>query len=1179
MTNKIRSISASPTESTLSDKFQQHGTVLLSGIEALARLALLQAELDQQHGIDSAGFISGYRGSPIGGLDQVLWKQQTLLEQHRIYFQPGLNEDLAATAVWGSQQAGIIGEAKYQGVFALWYGKGPGVDRSMDAIKHANAAGTAAYGGVLALAGDDHGARSSTLPHQSEHLFIAAGIPVLNPAGIEELIDFGLYGWAMSRYSGCWVALKAITENMDSRANIDIDLSRINIVNPDLELPADGLHLRWPDTPVEQEFRLQRHKIYAARAFCLANQLDRIVVDPPNARLGIITTGKAYHDVRQALLDLGIDGDQQEHSIRLLKIGMSWPLEPNIVHRFAKGLREILVVEEKRSIIEDQLTGQLYNWPVDERPTVVGEFDEQQQLLLGNTGELDPAIVATVIAARLAPFYQSAAIEQRVQFLQQQYQALQQAHFSLIRKPHYCSGCPHNSSTVVPEGSHAMAGIGCHYMATWMGRDTLTFTQMGGEGVTWIGQARFTQCDHVFQNLGDGTYLHSGSLAIRAALAAKVNITYKILFNDAVAMTGGQPLDGSLNVPQLSQQLYSEGVKVIALVTDAPHQYDKSADFAPVVEIFHRRELDNLQRRLRQTKGVSCLIFDQTCAAEKRRRRKRGAYPDVAKRLFINRELCEGCGDCSTASNCLSIVPVETTLGRKREIDQEGCNKDYSCLEGFCPSFVSLEGARLKRQVRDLSGFPPPDEVGAIDCREGYNIVLTGIGGTGIVTASALLSMAAHLEGKITKSIDITGLAQKFGAVTSHVRIAERPHQLFTARIPAGCSHLLLGFDLAVSSMDESLALLDKHSSFGIINEHQSITADFIHDVQHPFPKPPLLNNLYRLLGDKISCFNPYRLSQEWLGSPRYCNTVLLGHAYQLGKLPVSASSLQQAIRLNQTDQEENLLAFTLGRLSVTVSEHLRQKIATHAAPPDTLAECLESYCQRLTNYHNARYARRFQQRIERLSAIELATHSHDYLAIAAAHSYYKLLACKDEFEVARQLTSSAFTEQLDKTFSGDFSIHYHLAAPYLRHHHKRHHSGNNSTDNNTDHNTDNNTTGVKRHFGGYFRLPLRLLAKLRWLRFTPLNPFRLQADRRLEQQTLTDFEADCQLIEQHLQARNVDIALELLQLPLEYRGYGHIKHANITRLSAQREQLRGQLSTIIQTDKESSRQSSRPLK
>ncbi len=749
---------------SLEDKYNlEKSRAYMSGIEALARLPLIQHQRDRDRGLNTAGFISGYRGSPLGGVDQAMWAAQQHLRERNIHFQPGINEDLAATAVWGSQQTNLFSGARYDGVFAMWYGKGPGVDRSMDVIKHANAFGTARHGGVLAVAGDDHACKSSTLPHQSEHMFIGASIPVLNPSNVQEVLDLGIFGWELSRYCGSWVALKAITENMDSAVSADLSQGLHEFVLPqNFELPADGLHARWPDAPLEQERRLNKYKIYAAREFARVNELNRITVDSPRARLGIMTTGKSYLDVLQALEDLGIDEAlARAIGLRVYKVGMSWPLEPVATHEFARGLEEIIVVEEKRSIMEDQLTGQLYNWPVAERPRVVGEFDEHGRDLLPNLGELTPAMVARAIAARVARFYQSDGIAQRLEFLTQKENALAQPRSLAERVPHFCSGCPHNTSTRVPEGSMALGGIGCHYMATWMpDRNTQTFTQMGGEGATWIGQAPFTERKHVFQNLGDGTYFHSGILAIRAAVASGVNITYKILYNEAVAMTGGQPLDGHMSVERMVYQLKGEGVERIAVVSIDPQLLRRSLAQFSGMTLHHRDEMESVQRELQETTGTTVLIYQQPCAAQQRRKISRGQSEAVERRVVINADVCEGCGDCGRESNCLSVLPLETELGRKRQIDQSACNRDFSCVKGFCPSFVSIVGGELRKDTVDpgtvdFDALPEP-QLPSLD--RPWNTVVAGVGGTGVLTVSALIAMAAHLEGKGCATMNQTGL-------------------------------------------------------------------------------------------------------------------------------------------------------------------------------------------------------------------------------------------------------------------------------------------------------------------------------------------------------------------------------------------------------------------------------------
>ncbi|MCA3034919.1 MAG: indolepyruvate ferredoxin oxidoreductase family protein, partial [Rhodocyclaceae bacterium] len=810
------SASASVATTTLDDKYLlDHGRVYLTGTQALVRLPMIQRQRDLAAGLNTAGFISGYRGSPLGAYDQALWKAKKFLKEKHVFFTPGVNEELAATAVWGSQQVGLFAGAKYDGVFGIWYGKGPGVDRSGDVFKHANAAGTSKYGGVLLIAGDDHACKSSTLPHQSEHAFDAAMIPVLYPTGVADIIELGLHGFAMSRYSGCYVALKCVSDTVDASASVNLDIDSPRVVLPDdIDLSSGGVHIRWPDVPLEQELRLQHDKIYAALAYARVNKLNRVTIDSREPKLGIIASGKSYLDTMQALEDLGIDARHAaEIGLRVMKVAMPWPLEPTAVREFASGLDEVLVVEEKRQLIEYQLKEQLYNWRDDVRPRVVGKYDEHGEWethrspwLLPAAGELTPAMIARVIAKRIAKFYTSTIVEARLKFIEDKEAALARPRSKVTRIPYFCSGCPHNTSTRVPDGSKALAGIGCHYMATWIRpEETMTFTQMGGEGVPWAGIAPFTETKHVFANLGDGTYFHSGLLAIRAAVAAKVNITYKILFNDAVAMTGGQPVDGPLNVPQITQQVYAEGVGRIVVVTDEPEKYPATANFAPGVTVHHRDELEQVQRELREIDGVTILVYDQTCAAEKRRRRKRGTFPDPQKRVVINDLVCEGCGDCGKKSNCLSVIPVETEFGRKRAIDQSSCNKDFSCVKGFCPSFVTVEGGQLRKKkpvVQEVLNALPEPVLPSLDSP--WGILVTGVGGTGVVTIGALLGMAAHLENKGVAVLDMTGLAQKGGSVYTHVRIAKSPEDIFAVRIAAGEANALLGCDMIVSTSDEA---------------------------------------------------------------------------------------------------------------------------------------------------------------------------------------------------------------------------------------------------------------------------------------------------------------------------------------------------------------------------------------
>jgi len=1137
---------------TLDDKYTlERGRAYLTGTQALVRLPMMQRQRDAAAGLDTACFISGYRGSPLGGFDQGLWSARRFLERNHIQFQPAINEELGATAVWGSQQIALFQGAKYDGVFALWYGKGPGVDRSGDVLKHGNAAGSARHGGVLLLAGDDHTCKSSTLPHQSEYAFMDACIPVLNPSGVQEMLDLGLYGWAMSRYSGCWIAFKTIAETVDSSAAVEFGPERIEIVLPDdFEMPPGGLNIRWPDQPLDQEFRLHKHKLYAALAFARANRLDRIVIDSPRPRFGIVTTGKSYLDVRQALDDLGIDdAHAAEIGFRLYKVAMSWPLEREGIRNFAEGLEEILVVEEKRAVIENQFKEQLYNWREDVRPRVIGKFDEERNWILPSNGELTPAQIARVVAQRIARFHTSPRIAERLAFLEAKERQLGGDVVPFSRTPYFCSGCPHNTSTKVPEGSRAVAGIGCHYLAQFMDRSTATFTQMGGEGAPWIGQAPFTETTHIFANLGDGTYTHSGVLAIRAAVAANVNITYKLLFNDAVAMTGGQPIDGGLTVPVLTRQLAAEGVRRIVVVTDEPDKYAPGVDFAPGATVRHRDDLDAVQRELRDIEGVTAIVYDQTCAAEKRRRRKRGRFPDPAKRVFINDLVCEGCGDCSNTSNCLSVVPVETEFGRKRAIDQSSCNKDYSCVEGFCPSFVTVHGGTLKqRKAGDLGEeklalLPEPAHPG-LD--EPYGILVTGVGGTGVVTIGALLGMAAHLEGKGCTVLDMTGLAQKGGAVYSHVRIANRPEEIHAVRIAAGGARLLLGCDLVVSASADALSKLQRGYSRAIVNSHQTITGEFTRNPDLVFPGSELQQSIAGATGpDNSEFFDATRLATGLFGDSIASNLFMLGYAYQRGGIPLSAEAIERAITLNGVAVEFNQRAFGWGRRAAADPALVDARATPPTALPvthrlsQTLDEAIDRRAAFLTEYQNAAYAARYTSTVGRIREAEAANLSGaTALTDRVARALFKLMAYKDEYEVARLYTESDFLKRVADHFEGPYELSFHLAPPLL--------AGRDPE----------NGRPRKHTYGPWMISVFRILAKLRRLRGTPLDIFGRGEERRTERRLIGEYEAVLEEIVNHLSSANHATAVELAGLPLEIRGFGHVKHANLVRVKAREASL-----------------------
>jgi len=1118
---------------SLSDKYTVgQGRIFLTGTQALVRLNLMQRQRDVKAGLNTAGYVSGYRGSPLGGVDKEFTNARAFLTDHHIRFHPAVNEDLAATALWGTQQVNMYPGARYDGVFGMWYGKGPGVDRSGDAFRHANFAGTSPHGGVLVLAGDDPACKSSTVPSQSEHALMDVNIPILNPIDVQEVLDFGLHGWAMSRYSGCWVGMKCITDNIDTSASVIADPDRVQVILPDdFTMPDGGLHIRWPDSPLDQELRLQKYKIYAALAFARANRLDRITMDSPTPRFGIVATGKSYLDTLQALDDLGIDQAQAEHiGLRLYKVGMPWPLEREGIRHFAEGLDEILIVEEKRAVIENQLKEQLYNWRADVRPRVVGKFDEKGEWILPSAGELTPARIARVIADRIHNFHDSESIRNRLKFLEDKERAIGQHNSKIKRVPYFCSGCPHNTSTRVPEGSRAMAGIGCHYMVTWMDRSTSTFTHMGAEGVPWIGQSPFTEQDHVFVNLGDGTYYHSGIMAIRASVAAGVNITYKILYNDAVAMTGGQPMDGPLDVPAISRQTRAEGATQVVVVSDEPEKYSSTADFATGVEIYHRDELDVVQRQLRTVKGVSILIYDQTCAAEKRRRRKRGTFPDPARRIFINQDVCEGCGDCGIKSNCVSITPVETDLGRKREIDQSSCNKDYSCINGFCPSFVTVSNAEpRKREALQEVPFDALPEPTLPSCDKPYEIVITGVGGTGIVTASAGIAISAHMEGKGVTALDIAGLAQKNGAVYSHIRIANDPDKLHAVRISAGGADLLLGCDMITAGDAETLGKLRHGRARAVVNSHEIMTADFTSQPDLDFPAGSLQQALVDAVGqDKVEFIDATAITTALLGTTMVANTFLLGYAYQRGYLPLSRDAIEQSIRLNGTQVDLNLRAFLWGRRAAHNLTSVKKIIAPAPEKPADNRTFVAQRVDDLTAYQNAAYGRRFADLVARVAAAESSqAPGKDGLSDSVARSAYKLMAYKDEYEVARLYSDGRFEKAISQQFRDGGKLTFHLAPPLLA---KRDADGHLR----------------KRTYGAWIMHAFRLLTRLKGLRGTLFDPFGYSEERRTERRLIDEFEQIVDQLLQGLTSSNHGLAMEIAALPLGIRGFGHIKEKNI---------------------------------
>jgi indolepyruvate ferredoxin oxidoreductase len=1128
------------------------GHVFLTGIQALVRLPMAQIRRDRAASLNTAGFISGYRGSPLGGYDQQLFAARKHLEQYNIKFQPGVNEDLAATAIWGSQQLNLSPGANHDGVVGIWYGKGPGVDRCGDVFRHGNAAGSAKNGGVLCLAGDDHGAKSSTVPHQSDHAFISALMPYLSPSSLHELIEMGLLGIAMSRYSGCWVGMKVITEVVETTAEIDLtDEMKPFIIPSDFELPPGGLNLRWPDDRFEQDLRLQDYKGFAAIAFARANRVNRITMDSPNARFGIMASGKSYEDVRQALRELGITEEiAAKIGLRLYKIGMPWPLEPEGVRNFAVGLEEIFIIEERREIVENQVKQELFNWRDDVRPRIVGKMDEHDKRFLTFAAELSVASLASSLTERLLRLNLNPEIAEMLRAKADWFNGREASQVQKLapvsRTPYFCSGCPHNTSTKVPEGSRAMAGIGCHFMALWMNRSTETFTHMGGEGVPWVGIAPFTGEKHIFANLGDGTYFHSGLLAIRQAVASKANITYKILYNDAVAMTGGQRHDGDLSPQQITFQLHAEGIREIWLVSENPQLYPAS-DIAPGVKLAHRDELDAVMKTCRETKGTSAIVFVQTCAAEKRRRRKRGLMEDPARRVIINPAVCEGCGDCSVQSNCISVEPLETELGRKRTINQSSCNKDYSCLKGFCPSFVTVDGAKLRSRapadLGEIGELPEPPALPPLD--KPYNIGVAGVGGTGVLTIGALLGMAAHIEGKASMILDMSGLAQKGGAVLSHVRLSEHTADVTCSRIVTGTADLVLAADEVVAASKDTVTLCESGRTIGIINSHVIPTADFILNRDFNFQTRKINTVLEGALRKETVFFDFTKPAELLLGDSIATNIMMLGYAYQKGLLPLSAEAIEKAIEVNGVSIKMNTEAFRLGRLAVVDPVRLEAMMKGQdvvAAPKSlesmSLDEVIAHRSAFLTDYQGKRLAKRYRALLEKVRlAADKGGHG-EALPRAVAINYAKLLAYKDEYEVARLFTDGRFEQQMRDQFEGEFKFNFNFAPPIL--------GGA----------KDALGRPKKRPFGAWMLQVLRVMAKLRFLRGTPLDMFGRSPDRKLERELIADYEKDVATVLDFLSPVTVDTALELLSLPDRIRGYGPVKEKAAKEARARHEKL-----------------------
>ena len=1136
----------------LDDKYRkQQGWIFVSGTQALARLPIQQRLRDAAEGKNTGGYVSGYRGSPLGRYDMDLWQASAILKEHNIVFQPGMNEDLAATAIWGSQHVGNFPGARVDGVFGIWYGKGPGVDRSVDALRHANTAGTSPLGGVIALAGDDHGAKSSTIANFSEQVFIATGMPVLYPSNTQELLDFGLHGIAMSRYSGCWVGMKVVTDVVEGGGTIHVapDWPPITLPPvPSLPAPnpfgAPSLNIRAFDMPLIGEDRLYNHKLGAVMAYARANGLNRITHPAAQARLAIVAAGKAYQDVLQAVMEMGWDDAKlADMGIRIAKVGMLWPLDPEFVREAAQDAALLLVVEEKRPVLEDQIKSILYDLGLPKAPKVIGKsagaptYGSTAPRVFPNNAEMSPLIVAKVLtdllrqldpACSLAPITLPGPKPPQPQ-----------------RNASFCSGCPHNRSTKVVDGSRALAGIGCHTIAMLLDpKKTGTVSHMGGEGVMWLGQSPFTDESHVFANMGDGTYFHSGFLAIRQAIAGKVNMTYKLLVNGFVSMTGGQPIDGDLGVPQTIAELLAEGVREIALVSDEPEKYAGST-FGPKVTVHHRDDLEAVQLHLRTVKGVTVMIYEQPCATERRRLRKRGKWADPAKRSFINAAVCEGCGDCSTASNCLSIEPLETPFGRKRQINQSSCNKDYTCVEGFCPSFVTVHGGSLRKPAKTGASaqptlpLPPMPDVQRPE--RSMSVLVAGIGGTGVVTIGQILGMAAHIDGLACSILDITGLSQKYGAVLSHVHIAADASQLHATRIAPGQADTVIGCDLIVTAGDEALSRMQSGRTRAVVCTDVIPTSDFSRNPDWAVDSDAMLKNIHTACGDAVFSANGIALAKALLGDSVAANMFMLGAAWQRGWIPVSLAALDRAIELNGTQVEFNRSAFLWGRRAATDLAAVRQQ-ATPATvvkfvPRDreTAAQLIERHVHFLTEYDNAAYAQRYRRLVDRVAVLDQQLQANERLTKAVALSYFKLLAIKDEWEVARLYASDSFAQQLQSTFDGDFKLHFHVGAwPFAR--------------------KDSATGKIrKRELGPWVMSAFKIMNKLRGLRGSWLDPFRNNAEHQLAHQLLEEYERDIEDLLAQPRKRPLDQALKLAALPQSIRGYGHVREAAAKKAAAER--------------------------
>ncbi|MEQ9260678.1 MAG: indolepyruvate ferredoxin oxidoreductase family protein [Roseovarius sp.] len=1117
---------------SLNDRFDlEKSPVLLNGTQALVRLMMMQAARDRAAGLNTAGYVTGYRGSPLGAVDMQMARAQKQLTEYNVTFQPGLNEDLAATALWGTQQAELRGEGKYDGVFGLWYGKGPGVDRSGDVMRHANMAGTSPHGGVLMAMGDDHTGESSTVCHQSDWALVDAYMPVLSPAGVQEILDYGLYGFAMSRFAGVWCGLKTMKDTVEVTSVVDARPDRMQFVTPEFEMPEGGLNIRLGDHWIPQEARMIDYKRFAAEAFAHANKIDKRVWGKPGAKIGFVAAGKNWLDLVHAMDLLGIGAEEAERlGITTYKVGQTFPMDMKGFHDWAEDLELIVVVEEKRKLIEIQIKEAIFDDRQGRR--VYGWYkggagSMHQEELFPTRMALDPIMIAEKIGGILLE--EGRGTDRVKAGLAQIAEAKKadNAEDIAARLPYFCAGCPHNTSTKVPDGSRAYAGIGCHIMALWMDRETSGFTHMGAEGANWIGEAPFSTTGHVFQNLGDGTYNHSGILAIRAALAAGVNITYKILYNDAVAMTGGQTNEGGLGPDRIARELKAMGVEHVAVVYDEKEEVERSS-FPSGLEWHERAELPQVQEKFKKIKGVSAIIYIQTCAAEKRRRRKRGKFPDPDKRVFINTDICEGCGDCGVKSNCVAVVPKETELGRKRAIDQSACNKDFSCLKGFCPSFVTLEGAKIRKEASTELELPELPEPTLPTINRTHNVVITGVGGTGVVTIGAVLAQAAQLDGKGAGMMEMAGLAQKGGAVHIHCRIAEKPSDISAIRVATGECDALIGGDLVVSAGAKTLGLTRAGRTGAVVNSHEIITGEFTRNTEFQIPSDRLQLSLQARLKDDVQLFDAIELSSAVMGDSIYSNMMVFGAAWQRGLIPVSLEAIRGAIEMNGAAVERNLRAFDIGRWAAAFPEEAAKMIAPNVVElPKSLDEKIAYREEHLVAYQGKRLAKRYRKLVDGIE--------NRAVREAVAKGYHKLLSYKDEYEVARLLLTSR--EKAMAEFGGDFRMSFHLAPPIL---------GGKGPDGQP----------KKREFGPWLERPLKVMAKLKGLRGTPLDIFGYTAERRMERALIRQYEADMAEVLPKLAPATEEAIVALAELPLSIRGFGHVKQGNAAKAEKRREEL-----------------------